>query len=298
MRGFPHSEIPGSKLICSSPRLIAACHVLLRLLMPRHSPYALFRLNFLYSLVLLNCLSFLNKIIIFRIEKVFSFSCRLSTFRWNCIASFDAFTLFWKDSINFSIFVLFNLFVSLTHSSKFKFEFFRLPIRLSSFIMPSVVRLFFSRRSPVHFPIVWRLSYSVVLQPSFCRPASGLVGLDGLEPSTSRLSGARSSHLSYRPVFSHLAYSVQSINKAFALLVEMKGIEPLTPCLQGRCSPSWATPPYSWVAQASKLKPDNWTTKAYLSSATQARHLSRFVFCPNLTTRSQTRPACLASRSP
>ena len=39
--GFPHSEIPGSMLICSSPRLIAACHVLLRLLMPRHSPCAL-----------------------------------------------------------------------------------------------------------------------------------------------------------------------------------------------------------------------------------------------------------------
>ena len=39
--GFPHSEIPGSKLACSSPRLIAACHVLLRLLAPRHSPYAL-----------------------------------------------------------------------------------------------------------------------------------------------------------------------------------------------------------------------------------------------------------------
>ena len=34
------------QLICSSPWLIAACHVLLRLLMPRHSPYALFRLNF------------------------------------------------------------------------------------------------------------------------------------------------------------------------------------------------------------------------------------------------------------
>ena len=26
-------------------------------------------------------------------------------------------------------------------------------------------------------------------------------------------------------------------------LVEMMGIEPMTPCLQGRCSPSWATPP-------------------------------------------------------
>ena len=47
--GFPHSEIRGSKLICSSPRLIAACHVLHRLLMPRHSPYALVRLNFLYN---------------------------------------------------------------------------------------------------------------------------------------------------------------------------------------------------------------------------------------------------------
>ena len=39
--GFPHSEIPGSMLMCGSPRLIAACHVLLRLSMPRHSPCAL-----------------------------------------------------------------------------------------------------------------------------------------------------------------------------------------------------------------------------------------------------------------
>ena len=40
-QGFPHSDIPGSKLICSSPRLIAAYRVLHRLLAPRHSPYAL-----------------------------------------------------------------------------------------------------------------------------------------------------------------------------------------------------------------------------------------------------------------
>ena len=39
--GLPHSEISGSMDICSSPKLIAACHVLLRLLMPRHSPCAL-----------------------------------------------------------------------------------------------------------------------------------------------------------------------------------------------------------------------------------------------------------------
>ena len=43
---FPHSEIPGSMDICSSPRLIAACHVLHRLLMPRHSPCALYSLTY------------------------------------------------------------------------------------------------------------------------------------------------------------------------------------------------------------------------------------------------------------
>jgi hypothetical protein len=40
-RGFPHSDIPGSTLVCSFPRLIAAYRVLHRLLAPRHSPYAL-----------------------------------------------------------------------------------------------------------------------------------------------------------------------------------------------------------------------------------------------------------------
>src|ERR1039458_1194016 len=40
-RGFPHSEIPGSKPACGSPRLIAACHVLHRRLLPRHPPCAL-----------------------------------------------------------------------------------------------------------------------------------------------------------------------------------------------------------------------------------------------------------------
>ena len=40
--GFPHSEIPGSKVICTSPRLIAAYHVFHRLLVPRHPPCALF----------------------------------------------------------------------------------------------------------------------------------------------------------------------------------------------------------------------------------------------------------------
>ena len=38
---FPHSEISGSKDICSSPKLFAAYYVFHRLLVPRHPPYAL-----------------------------------------------------------------------------------------------------------------------------------------------------------------------------------------------------------------------------------------------------------------
>ena len=43
--GFPHSDICGSSDICSSPQLFAACHVLLRLPVPRHPPYALSNLT-------------------------------------------------------------------------------------------------------------------------------------------------------------------------------------------------------------------------------------------------------------
>ena len=42
---FPHSEISGSMDICSSPKLFAAYHVFHRLLVPRHPPYALFRMT-------------------------------------------------------------------------------------------------------------------------------------------------------------------------------------------------------------------------------------------------------------
>ena len=54
--GCPIRKSTDIALICSSPWLIAACHVLLRLLMPRHSPYALSSLN----LLVLSCLSFAN----------------------------------------------------------------------------------------------------------------------------------------------------------------------------------------------------------------------------------------------
>ena len=48
---FPHSDIYGSLDICSSPQLFAAYHVLLRLLVPRHSPYALCSLTFFFAII-------------------------------------------------------------------------------------------------------------------------------------------------------------------------------------------------------------------------------------------------------
>ena len=49
LAGFPHSDINGSMLVYNSPLLFAANHVLLRLLVPWHPPYAL---NYLTILLL------------------------------------------------------------------------------------------------------------------------------------------------------------------------------------------------------------------------------------------------------
>ena len=51
--GFPHSDICGSGLICSSPQLFAAYHVFRRLSVPRHPPCAL---------VCLTCYAFFRKL--------------------------------------------------------------------------------------------------------------------------------------------------------------------------------------------------------------------------------------------
>ena len=55
-----------------------------------------------------------------------------------------------------------------------------------------------------------------------------VVGLDGLEPSTSRLSGVRSSHLSYKPFlfrFTHLV-SILSIHSCRGLKFQLVAVLP------------------------------------------------------------------------
>ena len=78
-----------------------------------------------------------------------------------------------------------------------------------------------------------------------------VVGQSGLEPPTSRLSVVCSSQLSYWPV-------------TFTSLVESTGIEPVTSCLQGRRSPSWANPPYFEVVGQNSEPTSGWIILASL----------------------------------
>ena len=128
-----------------------------------------------------------------------------------------------------------------------------------------------------------RLSGFTVTQTLACIPVKPTkMGSSGLEPPTSRLSGARSNLLSYEPAsgtvpppYPHLLWlSNEVLSRSSALdypwfapmqsafgslrfltshsvpvrsrrsvfrftsVMEMMGFEPMTPCLQGRCSPN------------------------------------------------------------
>ena len=78
-------------------------------------------------------------------------------------------------------------------------------------------------------------SFSATVHRLFCYLPIALVGTSGLEPPTSRLSAECSSQLSYVPMLLRISRGLSSM---LHLVVEMRGIEPLTPCLQGRCAPS------------------------------------------------------------
>ena len=69
--GFPHSDICGSIPICDSPQLFAACHVLLRLPVPRHSPCALSCLTVWYISISRNVVAILHFFSIARCVSIF-----------------------------------------------------------------------------------------------------------------------------------------------------------------------------------------------------------------------------------
>ena len=145
---FPHSEISGSKDICSSPKLIAAYHVFHRLLVPRHSPCALFSLT------------------------VFLL--------W--------FSICQQDFLPLSEIVSHNISVMLLTTNKW--------------FLKILFRSYYSVFK-VHSGM-WQLSLPHSSSLLFNKE---MVGQNGLEPSTSRLSVVCSSQLSYWPMWWRLRES-------------------------------------------------------------------------------------------
>ena len=162
--GLPHSEIHGSMDICSFPWLIAACHVLLRLLMPRHSPCALSSLT--------------N-------QKQFNICSRCELCR-----------LLQRFEIVIMLpFILSDVVPQLKYASH-TFLCTNLSVALR-YHFHHIVQ--FSRCS---LQLLLQSDLKIQLPVRSSNPAAiCLVGPSGLEPPTLRLSVVRSSQLSYGPLF-------------------------------------------------------------------------------------------------
>ena len=181
--GFPHSEISGSKPAHGSPKLIAACHVLHRLYVPRHPPNALISLETRHVL---------NR-------------CQQPADAGRCSFSTDALELSFRH---------YNL-----HSSSLcKSRYLSFTMSKTARIATS-----FSRKTGNGFRSQSGPGISHLLTPSIVHgidplpvPASrgskGMVGLGRLELPTSRLSGVRSNQLSYRPQPCISYYKVRSVS--------------------------------------------------------------------------------------
>ena len=95
--GLSHSEISGSKVICTYPELIAAYHVLHRLREPRHPPCALayFLSNLLLSIRYYP--GILNIAVLKTYGSIYTFSSLLNfTFCTSCQRSFLCFQRWWR----------------------------------------------------------------------------------------------------------------------------------------------------------------------------------------------------------
>ena len=189
--GLPHSDIPGSMDICSSPRLFAACHVLLRLLMPRHSPCALSSLTcssqspfgsvsaFQRKLRSLPCSSLFRRKLVFGDEDGgYEFCSELSENSWFSLRIMQAY----KDRNCMSPCILSNAvpqsicFIMLPHDAS-----------LLPYLLCHIVQ--FSRcRTPASLEARSKHSSSL----KCFDPVSTLVEISGFEPLTSCLQGRRS----------------------------------------------------------------------------------------------------------
>ena len=198
-------------LICSSPQLIAAYHVLHRLLMPRHSPYALIRLNFPIS------------------DSLESLGSLRSWIAWVSLNFFRLFTSLQLKDFPFvhwffppfgEIVFFYPTFYRKTYTNLLIFVLFV----CSFFILFNLFLL---------FGFQWSIKF-----------ANFLSWLWLAQVDSNHRPRAYQARALTTWAMRHYGY----LRFPHVPLVEMMGIEPMTPCLQGRCSPSWATPPSVWAS--------------------------------------------------
>ena len=220
--GLLHSDICGSMFACNSPQLFAAYHVLLRLLMPRHSPCALISLTILnYALLLLKAL-LLKKFLLLR----FVVNTRLSTFRLSSLKIFCLVVYFliciYLFSIQFSSCYLFNAFTLMVGTSGLE---------------PPTSRLSGVRSNRLSYaPIIKFLLRKNLKTGEFCLTRSARhFAFANLKTLVFWLLLQRLSVRLYSLCLPVFTFTVCSSSLP---LVEMRRIELLTPCVQGRCSPS------------------------------------------------------------
>ena len=168
--------------------LPAAYHVFLRLLVPRHSPCALLSLTVL-------------------------------PWGFGISPASPSDSPFANEFKNKIVVLLLNSFRSLLFSFQGALLRTKLPSALPFLFLSFQIKKVVGSRLESLNTFVAYTSYKRA--PCLFVLRTPLVGSSGLEPPTSRLSGARSNHLSYEPI-----------------LVEIRRLELLTPCLQSRCSPS------------------------------------------------------------
>ncbi len=165
-------------LAYSSPKLIAVNRVLLRLLAPRHPPYAL---NILTCVIPKAC------------------------FRFHCILTFLLIYLFCVF-----FFFLCAVFKELSQKLLGGDEENRTPD-------PLLARQVLSQLSYTPTNSLARARISSHFHQPIPKKLKALVGLGGLEPPTSRLSGVRSNQLSYRPSFPLSGLSLWKLNSEQSL---------------------------------------------------------------------------------
>ena len=151
--GFPHSEIHGSMAAFASPWLIVDRYVLRRLLVPRHSPYALSSLTIFYSRSTLCLTEYPSRK--FTLYK----ACEQSLFE--SLGSFESFKI--RVSLDDKIIVVFTL--------KY-FYHFTFTIALCSVFK-------------VHFTHAVQIAYRYIL-PACFRCTLSLCSIQALHPLTSK----------------------------------------------------------------------------------------------------------------